>query len=238
MSPKRKIKKEAELINFYERMPERFLTKSHNPYFEVHKIKLPFRMIIVGSSGSGKTMTLLNIIYNMPETFEGIYIITKNKDEPLYNYIEDKLGKEGLKVMEIDKDGLPELDKFDKTQQTLIVFDDLVNEKNQKPMEQYFIRARKLNCSMIYISQSYYAVPKMIRNNINYLIIKQVSSMKNLTMISREYDLGMTKDTLIDIYKDATQKKTDFLMIDIDADPKEKFRKNFNDIYDVEGEFD
>ena len=171
----------------------------------------------------------------MPDTFEKIIITTKNKDEPLYNYIEDKYGKKGLEIKEIDKDGLPDLDKFDKTQQTLLVMDDLVGEKNQKPMEQFFLRARKKNCSLVYISQSYYAVPKMIRNNLTYLIIKQISSMKNLTMIAREYDLGMDKKMLEKIYKNATSTKQGFLMVDLEADQSRRFRKNFDELYAFKG---
>jgi ABC-type dipeptide/oligopeptide/nickel transport system ATPase component len=233
MPPK---EKKAELVDWYKKIPERFLLKSHNPHYDKHNIKLPFRMIIMGSSGSGKTQTLMSLIYNMPDTFENIFIVTKNKDEPLYNYIDEKLGKKGLKMMEIDKDGLPDLDKLDKTQQSLIVMDDLVGEKNQKPMEQFFLRARKKNASLVYITQSYYAVPKMIRNNMTYLIIKQISSMKNLTMIAREFDLGMAKDTLTTMYKDATSEKKNFLMIDLEGDQRDRFRKGFNDIYDIDEE--
>ena len=152
--------------------------------------------------------------------------------------MDERYGKKGIKIQEIDKDGLPDLDKFDKTQQTLLIMDDLVGEKNQKPMEQYFIRARKKNCSLIYISQSYYAVPKMIRNNLTYLIIKQVSSMKNLLMISREYDLGIDKKLLTDMYRNATKDKQGFLLIDLEGDPNERFRKNFDEYYDVDGESD
>jgi type IV secretory pathway VirB4 component len=234
MPPKKE--KKAELVDWYKKIPERFLLKSHNPYYEVHHIKLPFRMIICGSSGSGKTQTLMSLIYNMPDTFENIFICTKNKDEPLYNYIDEKLGKKGLKITEIDKDGLPDLDKLNKEQQTLIVMDDLVGEKNQKPMEQYFLRARKKNASLVYITQSYYAVPKMIRNNMTYLIIKQISSMKNLTMIAREFDLGLSKETLTNMYKDATKEKQNFLMMDLEAPPADRFRKGFNDIYEISGE--
>jgi ABC-type dipeptide/oligopeptide/nickel transport system ATPase component len=230
--------KKAELVDWYKKIPERFLTKSHNPHYDTHHIKIPFRMLIIGSSGSGKTQTLLSLIYNMPDTFESIIITTKNKDEPLYNYMDERYGKKGIKIQEIDKDGLPDLDKFDKTQQTLLIMDDLVGEKNQKPMEQYFIRARKKNCSLIYISQSYYAVPKMIRNNLTYLIIKQVSSMKNLLMISREYDLGIDKKLLTDMYRNATKDKQGFLLIDLEGDPNERFRKNFDEYYDVDGESD
>ena len=230
--PKKDDKEQS--INWYEKIPKRFLTKSHNPHYDKHKIKIPFRLLITGASGSGKTSTLLSLINIMPNTRETITIITKNKDEPLYNWLEDKLGKDGLKIQEINKEGMPDLDKFDKTQNNLVVMDDLVGEKNQKPMEDFFLRARKKGCSLVYITQSYYQVPKMIRNNLTYLIIKQISSMKNLVMISREYDLGLDKQDLINMYEDATENKAGFLMIDLEANPKEKFRKNFDEIYEIE----
>jgi hypothetical protein len=87
---------------------------------------------------------------------------------------------------------------------------------------------------MIYITQSYYAVPKMIRNNMSYLIIKQISNMKNLTMIARECSLGLDKKQLTDIYKHATEHTHDFLLIDLEGDPKHRFRKNFNEFYEIE----
>jgi ABC-type dipeptide/oligopeptide/nickel transport system ATPase component len=194
-------------------------------------------MIIAGNSGSGKTQTLLNLIYNMPDTFEKIFIITKNKDEPLYNFLEDKLGEDGLSIKEGISE-LPDLDSLDKEQNNLIVLDDLVNEptKQQRPICDYFIRARKKNCSIIYISQSFYAVPKLIRDNISYLIIKQVSSMKNLTMICRECSLGIEKKQLKNIYDDATETKQDFLLIDLEGDKDSRFRKGFNEIYVIEEE--
>ncbi len=231
------MSKKAEIVDWYKKIPKKFLLKSHNPHFDIHHIKLPFRMIIAGNSGSGKTQTLLNLLYNMPDTFEKIFIVTKNKDEPLYNYLEDKLGKDGLTIKEGITE-LPDLDALDKTQNNLIVLDDLVNEpsKQQRPVCDYFIRARKKNCSIIYISQSFYAVPKLIRDNISYLIIKQVSSMKNLTMICRECSLGIDKKQLKKIYDDATQSKQDFLLIDLEGDKDERFRKNFDEIYVLDEE--
>lgn len=229
--------KKAEIVDWYKKIPKKFLLKSHNPHFDTHHIKLPFRMIIAGNSGSGKTQTLLNILYNMPDTFEKIFICTKNKDEPLYNYLEDKLGEEGLSIKEGISE-LPDLDSLDKEQNNLIVLDDLVNEpaKQQRPVCDYFIRARKKNCSIIYISQSFYAVPKLIRDNISYLIIKQVSSMRNLTMICRECSLGIEKKQLKKIYDDATKSKQDFLMIDLEGDKDERFRKNLDEIYQIDDE--
>jgi len=224
----------AELIDWYKKIPSKFLTKTHNPNFKIHGIKLPFRALIIGSSGAGKTQTLLNIIHNMGNTFTEIYIITKNKKEPLYEYLEEKLGKQGLTIYEgIDK--APDLDKdISKEDQTLIIMDDLVLEKNQKPLEEYFLRARKQNCSLIYISQSYFAVPPMIRKNLNYLIIKQLANLPDLFRIMREYSLGVDKKVLLKLYENSTtDNKQDFLLVDLDAEPKDRFRKNFNEIYEI-----
>jgi hypothetical protein len=226
-------KKDAEMIDWYKEIPKKFLLKSHNPNYNIHGITVPFRMLIIGGSGAGKTQTFLNLLHNFGSTFQNIYIITKNKDEPLYNYLEDKLGKDGVEVLEGIKNA-PDLDKLDKEEQTLIVMDDLVLERNQNQLESYFIRARKLNASLIYISQSYYAVPKIIRQNLNYLVIKRLNTLTDLFRILREYSLGVDKTKLKKIYESATtQNKQDFLLVDLDAEPKDRFRKNFNEVYDI-----
>ena len=228
----------VELVDWYKKIPKKFLPKQHNPCFQDHHITLPFRMIIVGSSGSGKTQTLLNLLNIMPNTFEKIRIITKCKSEPLYEWLEEKLKDFDFKIEE-GLGNLPDLDSLDKTVNNLIVLDDLVAEsaRAQRPVAEYFIRARKKNCSLIYISQSYYAVPQLIRQNINYLIIKQIASLRNLTMIMRECSLGIDKKDLKKIYDDATQSKQDFLLIDIDGQKDERFRKNFSEIYVLDDDF-
>lgn len=225
----------TELINWYEKIPKKYLLKTHNPHYETHRIKLPMRLIIAGNSGSGKTMTLLNLLYNMPNTFENIWIITKNKDEPLYNFLADKMKDQSFKIEE-GLENLPDLDKMDKEQNNLLILDDLCNEseRKQKPLCDYVIRCRKKNCSFIYISQSFYQVPKLIRDNINYLILKQVSSMKNLTMICRECSLGIDKKMLKKIYDIATEKKEDFLLLDLEGKKDERFRKNLDEVFEIE----
>ena len=89
MSSKKVKKQTAEIVDWYKKIPKKYLTKSHNPNFEIHGIKIPFRMLIIGGSGAGKTSTFLTILHNFQSTFQNIHIITKNKNEPLYNYLED-----------------------------------------------------------------------------------------------------------------------------------------------------
>lgn len=230
--PPKKDKSKAEIVDWYKKLPSKYLLKQHNPNYEIHGIKVPFRMLIIGGSGAGKTQTFLNILHNFGNTFQNIFIITKNKDEPLYNYLEDKLGKDGLSV----KEGIsnaPNLDDLDKEEQTLIVMDDLVLEKNQRQLEEYFIRARKQNASLIYISQSYYAVPRMIRQNLTYLVIKRLNTLGDLFRIMREYSLGVDKDQLKKIYDASTDTKQNFLLVDLEEEPASRFRKNFNEVYDI-----
>jgi len=220
------------MVDYYKVMPKKFLLKTHNPNYKEHKLNLPFRMLIIGGSGSGKTQTLMNLIRIMNGTFNNIHIITKNKEEPLYEYLESKVDT-GLTITE-GIDSAPNLDEFDKKEQTLIVMDDLVLEKNQKQLEQYFIRARKLNCSLVYLSQSYFAVPKMIRMNLNYVIIKRLNTLQDLFRMMREYSLGVSKDVLVDLYQHSIQNnKQDFLLVDLDSEPKDRFRFNFLDVYDL-----
>lgn len=229
----KKKEKNNDLIDWYKKIPDKYLTKTHNPHFKKHNIKLSLRAIICGATGTGKTQTLMNLIHVM-KCFEKIFIITKNKDEPIYNYVNDTYGD--LIIIKEGIENLPNLDDLDKNQNNLVVLDDMCNEskKSQQPVCDFAIRCRKKNCSLVYISQSYYQVPKLIRDNINYLFLKQVSSMKNLTMICRECSLGIEKKQLKNIYEDATKTKQDFLLIDLEGDKEKRFRKNFNEVYAID----
>jgi hypothetical protein len=52
-------------------------------------------------------------------------------------------------------------------------------------------------------------------------------------MIAREFDVGLKKEELIKIYKEATKNKMDFLLIDLEGKPEEMFRKNFDEIFEL-----
>lgn len=221
--------KKAENINWYEKMPKKFLNKVHNPHYDIHLIQIPFRAIIVGNSGSMKTNTLLNIIYNMPDTFSKLVIITKNKKEPLYEFLEEAI--EDVEIYE-GIENIPALDTFNKDENSLVVFDDLVLEKNQKIIEEYAIRCRKLGASMVYISQDYYKIPKTIRYNSTYLFIKKLSSLKDLQRIMSEFSLGVDKKVFNAMYEHCCILPNDFFLVDINPkEDKHKFRKNFDEFF-------
>lgn len=220
------------MINFYERMPKELLPKAHNPNVNDHKINLPFRMCIVAPSGSGKTNFLLNLIQKFSSgqgTFASITILTKVAKEPLYDYL--KLKSESVVIKE-GLSNLPPLDKFDKDENHLVVCDDLVLSKDLSPVENYFIRCRKFNVSIIFISQSYYHIPTMIRRNSSYIVILKLGAGKReLKMLMGEIGGQLDTDQLLNMYNYATDTKFVPLIVDCDQpDRYQKFRKGFLEI--------
>jgi ABC-type dipeptide/oligopeptide/nickel transport system ATPase component len=236
MPPKKKqpVAEETDgrIVNMYERIPKELIDKVDNPNFHLHKLKIPFRMCVVAPSGSGKTNFVVNLIQLFSRgkgTFASIDIITRNKDEPLYRWLgqlsDQILIKEGL-------ENAPRLDDFDKDENHLVIFDDLVLAKDQSRIENYYIRARKLNCSVIYLSQSYFKIPKIIRNNCSYLVLLKLSGHREVNMILSEGGLGVDKDTLLNIYQYATAEKFSPLVIDYEEEIHNRYRKGLLEIID------
>jgi len=235
MPPRKKKEAEApaEIVNWYEKIPKEMLDSAENPNLNIHHLKVPFRMCVVAPSGSGKTNFLVNLIHLFSQgakgTFGDITIITRNKDEPLYNFLTSKCDqiqvKEGIH-------NLPLLDKMDKKINHLVCFDDLVLAKDQSAIENYYIRARKLNCSVIYLSQSYFKIPKIIRNNCSYMVILKLSGNREVNMILSEFGLGVSREQLLGMYEFATKEKFSPLLIDLEEDPFKRFRKGFTQILD------
>jgi len=213
-------------------MPKEFLDKVENPNFNLHKLKIPMRMCIVAPSGSGKTNFLCNLISVFSSgkgTFQSITIITRNKDEPLYRWITSKcdsiIVREGI-------ENTPPLDKFDKDFNHLVCFDDLVLAKDLSKVENYYIRARKLGVSCIFLSQSFFKIPKIIRNNCSYMVLLKLSGNREVNTILSEFGLGVTKDQLLEIYKYATSEKMSPLLIDMESEPPNRFRKGLTEVID------
>ena len=76
--------------------------------------------------------------------------------------------------------------------QKIVIFDDFICEKNQKPLIDYFIRGRHKNCSVIYLSQSFYKTLKDIRLNCSHFCVYDFPSSNERGLTSRE--LGVDKD--------------------------------------------
>jgi hypothetical protein len=101
----------GDLINFYEEdSVKKFIHEYHNPSYneQTQPLKHPARVLVIGSSGAGKTNIVMNIIKKMENTFNKIRVFCKNKEEPLYEMLESKLDGESFEIHE----GLDELNSY------------------------------------------------------------------------------------------------------------------------------
>ena len=114
----------------------------------------------------------------------------------------------------------------------LIVFDDMIadimtNKKFQAIIKEFFIRCTKLNISLVFITWSYFSVPKDVRlNSTHYLNIK-INNRKELQNIAINHSADIDYKDFTKIYGECTRKPYSFLTIDTTSagDPL-RFRKN------------
>lgn len=228
-----------EITDFYSN-PEvkKHIRKIDNPAFKDHNIPVPFRALIVGSSGAGKTTVALELIKRMPNTFDFIVLVCRSTDEPLYQYLIKKC-RGMIHAVEIDsKTPVPTLDEIVQFKQEnkdniLVIYDDLValSPKRQEPIEDLHIRARKFGISTMYLTQSYFRTPKVVRLQANIVIIKKVANLRDIRMVLSDYNLGKSVDEMVDVYKKCTNSIKTFMMIrlDLPSDDPLKFTCNFFD---------
>ena len=79
----------------------------------------------------------------------------------------------------------------------LILFDDVIagmmtNKKCQAIIKELFIRCRKLNISLAFITQSYFSVPKDLRLNSTHYLIMKINNKRELQNIAINYSADIT----------------------------------------------
>ena len=216
----------------------------HNiTYRNKHKLapQWPFRLIICGPSGCGKTNLLLNLIYDYLH-FNKLYLYAKMLDEDKYQELQEvfeamqehaykKYGEDvdELAVFHSSLDEVEPIDDLDENKQNLVVFDDFINEKSQTAVYDYFTMGRKKNCSVIYISHSYFDTPKIIRINSNYVAIFNFQNKSEISLFKKEFSLGISNEEFQRKYQDIVNKPHNFLLIDKgNSDPELKYRRNLD----------
>ena len=88
----------------------------------------------------------------------------------------------------------------------LIAFDDMIadimrNKKFQATIKELFIRCRKLNISLAFITQSYFNVPKDVRLNSTHYLIMKINSRKELQNIAINHSTDIDYNDFIKIYR-------------------------------------
>ena len=182
-----------------------------------------FQMLICGNSGSGKTNLLVHMLTKPLLCYDEIYLYARNLEQDKYKSLIEKMRqlscKVGYEILNVSNDEItPVTEMGYEDNQKLVIFDDYVCDKNQTQIIDYFIQGRHKNCSVIYLSQSFYKTPKDIRLNCSHYCLYEFPSSREANRISSE--LGVDKE----VYKAATKKPFSFLFVD---KPKKRIAKNF-----------
>ena len=120
----------------------------------------------------------------------------------------------------------------------LIVFDDMIadimtNKKFQAIIKELFIRCRKLNISLVFITQSYFSVSKDVRLNTTHYFIIKTNNKRELQNIATDHSADIYYQDFVKIYVKRTKAQCSFLTIDtmLPASDPLRFRKNLFDTY-------
>ena len=206
----------------------------------------PYRILIVGGSGLGKTNALLNLVNNQPD-IDKTYLYAKDPYETKYQYLVNKREKVGLNhfndpkaFMEFSndmQDVYKNIEDYNpiKKLKILLAFDDMIadminNNKLNPIVTELFIRGRKLNISIVFITHilSYFNVPKDVRLNSTHFFIMKIRNKRELQQIALNHSSDIDFKDFMNIYKKCTTEPYSFLVNDttLPSDDPLRFRKN------------
>ena len=205
----------------------------------------PFRMLIIGPSGSGKTNTLLHLINNF-QPIDKIYLYAKDTDEKKYQYLINKREQAGIENLNDPhafieyssdmNDVLEDINNYNKNRdrKVLIIFDDMIanimrSEKFKAIVKELFIRCRKLNNSIVFITQSYFRTPKDARLNSTHYMQMKIGNKKELKSIAEENPGHLDFKDFLKIYNYCTKEPYSFILVDNRPTARVTFKKKFDD---------
>ena len=210
------------MINFDDYVNEIAFNENktiHNknwPYLPDH----PCRILIIRGLGSGKTNLLLHLIENQPH-IDKMYLYAKDPYESKYQCLINKRESVGINYFDDpqafidysnDMDDVYEnIDDYnpDKENKILIVFDDMIadminNKKINSVVSELFIRGRKLNISLVFITQSYFKVPKDVRLNTTHFFIAKIPNKREIQQIGINHSSNINIKDFVNICRKYT----------------------------------
>ena len=106
-----------------------------------------------------------------------------------------------------------------KKRKILIAFRDMTadmlsNKKLNGIVTELFIKGRKLNISLVFVTQFSFAVPKNIRLNSTYYFIMKIPNKRKPQRITFNHSSGIDFQDFMNLYKKSTAKSCYFLAID------------------------
>ncbi|CAB4441340.1 unnamed protein product [Rhizophagus irregularis] len=193
----------------------------------------PFRLAVAGSSDSGKTTMIINLLMGDKKAKEllaadgeegdgnryilcdAVLLVGRYLDEPKWAVVRDFFEEEEIPFTAVTHSEIPEIDSFNPTQATVVIFEDLMDapKKTQDLITGYFTHGRHKNISCIYVAQRFFAIPKAIRENVNYISLHGGhGSLTDTKRIIRQYT--EESESLAPVIDDLTLQR-EFVVLDL-----------------------
>ena len=172
----------------------------------------------------------------------------KDLSKPKYEYLIKNRENAGIEHLNDSKafiecsntmdDIYENIDKYNpnRKRKILIVFDDIIadimtNKKFRSIIKELFIRCRKLNISLAFITQSYFFIPKDVRLNSTHYLIMKINNKRELQNIAINHSADVDYIDFTKIYRECTNEPFNFMTIDttLPTSNSLRFRKNLFD---------
>lgn len=188
------------------------------------------RVLMVGSSGCGKTNTLITLLEHPNGLrFENLYLYSKSLYQEKYRYLKELLEPiDEIGYFEYE-DGDDIVHPQDIEPNSIIIFDDIAC-CNQNIMREYFCFGRHKNTDCFYLCQTYSSIPKqLLRDNANLIVIFK-QDVQNLKHIYDDHvNVDMTFPEFKELCAHCWEDKYGFAVIDKDCSMScGRYRKGFD----------
>ena len=115
-----------------------------------------------------------------------------------------------------------------------MIADIMRSEKFKAIVKELFIRCRKLNIYIVFITQPYFRTPKDVRLNSTHYTLIKIGNKKELKSIAEETSGHLDFKDFLKIYNYCTKEPYSFMMVDTRPTPHVIFKKNFNEPIDLQ----
>ena len=192
---------------------------------------------------------MLNSIQKDSNIIGKIYLHAKDLEEPKYQLLIKKREQAGIKNLKDATAFIKYLNNMNdiydniedynekRKRKVLIIFDDdmishvMLSKKAQQVLKELFIRCRKSNISLCFLTQSYFNVPKDVRLNCTHYVIFKLNNKRELQNVAINHLADIDYKDFVKIYRDCVKDAYNFLTTDTKRSVDKRFKKKFVVLY-------
>ena len=211
--------------------------------------KHPYRLLISGASGSGKSNLLLDLLCcskKYKNYYDYIFVLSptaghlddsykalKKSCKKTKLFIINELNPDQIqKIMDTQEEIIKEKG-LKKTPRILLIYDDIINDKkfmNSKEFIKSFVASRHYNMSVIVLTQRYHSVPRVCRLQANNVLYFLGSASENARLVDEFTPPRYSKKEFDEMVTFATREPYSFLYVNMTQPFKTRYRKCLHSI--------